>query len=180
MSPFRVFIAEKELVGYTSATLKRSKQEMTGTLTLDIFMGYLPNEPILKEAISGAEENVYVGGYLAFSGELDRREDSGTTMDVGAESYTLTLSARGKTKRLVDTSHKEEKTILNVTNREIFSRLMAGTRVSLDWQASVTNVGRFRLHDGGRVFDELRRVCELTYLYMYETTNGKLKVVDKI
>jgi prophage tail gpP-like protein len=184
--PVRIFIDRKELIGYTSATLNRVKDQMTGTLTVELFMGYMPNSPMLVEATKGKEILVYVGNMLAFTGVVDRRTDKGdkteggtTNLSIGADSYTVTFTARGKTKYLVDSSHQHPTgTILRTTNKAAFELLIAPWDIALIWEADVISLDRVRLRDGGRVIDELQRLCLQCSLYMHETSNGSLRVTD--
>ena len=82
-------------------------------------------------AKAGAEITVYIAGQLAFTGTVDKREGTGTrrhknerfstparrrhqqraaatstsgttSVNIGPNEYTIKLSARGKTKRLID------------------------------------------------------------------------------
>lgn len=190
----RIFIDRTELIGYTEMRLKRSKEKMTGELTLSIFMGYLPEEEVLKQASKGREILVYVGGYLAFTGIIDRRRDTadtagaegtpeaeGTTrnLNIGPDQYTVQLTCRGKTKFLVDSSHAHPTgTMLRPTTRDVFETLIAPWEVQLDWQAQTAALDKVRFRDGGRVCDELFRVSEASSLYIYETREGKLRVTD--
>lgn len=77
LAPFRIFIGGQELLGWTEASLTRSKKEMTGTLSCAVFFTYLPRTPVMRNAVAGAEVTVYVGGHLAFWGKLDDRNGRG-------------------------------------------------------------------------------------------------------
>ncbi len=169
-----VFVNRQELVGYTDLKLIRSKSEMTGQLTISVFMGWLPTEAVMGDVQSGNEILVYIGGHLAFSGTLDRRNASGTK-----DSYTVSFTARGKTKQLVDSSHQHSTgTILAPTNRQVFETLIEPFNVVLDWQADTISMNRIRLRDGARVNEELQRVAEMFSLYVHETRDGRLRVTD--
>jgi prophage tail gpP-like protein len=190
-----VFIDRQELIGYTDLRLTRSKNETTGELSISIFMGWFPSEPVMGEVVRGQEVLVYFGRQLAFSGIIDRRRDTGdrsgepgtqrgqqgnvSDPSIGPNQYTVRLTCRGKTKFLVDSSHQHTTaTILNTTNREVFEELIKPWDIPLQWEAAVTKLERVRLRDGAMVTDELQRVAEMTGLYFYETRDGSLKVVD--
>lgn len=188
--PVHIFIDRKELTGYTSMSLTRSKEAMTGELNVEVFMGWLPEEPIMIDAVRGREVLVYVGGHLAFTGYIDRRSDqSGNSskgdfsstrdINVGPDSYSLTITARGKTKYIIDSSHQHATgTFLKPTNKEVFDGLVGPFGIEIDWQADEIDLDRVRLRDGSRVADELQRISEQTSLYAYETVDGKIKVTD--
>ena len=105
-------------------TLTRSKEEMTGS-SQSRPCGCYANQSIARAAAAGAEILVYVGGQLAFTGDVDKRkgtgskkgqegteennkEPSGATMstNIGPDEYTIKLTARGKTKKLIDSPHQ--------------------------------------------------------------------------
>lgn len=187
--PVRVFIDGRELIGYTNLSLERNKDQMTGLLTIGIFMGWIPDAPFLSDATKGKTITVYVGGYLAFNGIIDRRNDRGEriedadtsrSLSIGANEYTVTYTARGKTKYLIDSSHQHPTgTMLRPTNRDVFEELIKPWNLGLVWEADVIELDRVRFRDGGRVFDELRRVAEQTSLYVHEDVQGNLKVTDR-
>lgn len=200
MKPVHVFVGRQELVGYTSLTLTRSKNEMTGQLSVELFMGWMPQEPVLAEVARGAEILVYVGGHLAFTGVVDRRIDSGereyarndigqftggqagtqNSINIGPNQYRVTLACRGKTRALVDSSHQHDTgNFLDTTNKGIFENLLAPWGVELEWAAEVEDMVRHRLRDGGRVVDELQRLAEQASLYVFETRRGALRVTDQ-
>lgn len=73
MPPIVIVVGGVLLEGYTSMSLTRSKNDMTGTLSVTVFWGYLPNQPVLTAARAGAPIMVYIGGHLAFIGKIDSR-----------------------------------------------------------------------------------------------------------
>lgn len=186
--PVRVFIDGQELVGYTNLSLQRSKEQLTGSLSIGIFMGWLPNEPVYPVATKGREVSVYVGGYLAFNGVIDRRSDSGQrmqdadasrTLTIGANEYSVKLTARGKTKYLIDSSHQHKTgTMLRVSNRDVIEELLSPWNLDIAWEADVIDLDRVRFRDGGFVVDELRRLATQCSLYLHEDVQGRLKVSD--
>lgn len=188
--PVRVFIDRKELTSYTSLSLTRKKDALTGELSLDVFMGWLPSEPTLVEATRGREILVYVGGHLAFTGAIDRRsgtgqksansESSTRTLNIGADEYKVSFQARGKTKCIVDSSHQHPtSTMLRPTSRGVFEKLVEPWGIELDWQADDLDLDRVRFRDGARVGDELQRIAEQCSLYVHETADGRMRVTDK-
>jgi len=96
------------------------------------------------------------------------RGKAGITANIGPDSYTIQLSARGKTKRLIDSSHQHP-----TTN-------MLKPTTKIDWKAEVIELDKMRFRDGGRVIDELHRVAVENGYFMYETRDGKLRVTDGV
>ena len=184
--PVRIFIRREELIGFTSMTLQRAKDQLTGTLTVEVFMGYVPQGRVLEPAEKGSEILVYVADQLVFTGFIDRRKDASgnsekvsTSLSLGPDQYTVTLTARGKTKYAIDSSHQHPTgTLLRTSAQEAFETLLSPWEIQLDWQADEIKLDRVRLRDGGRVVDELQRIAGIASLYMHETTDGKLRVTD--
>ena len=160
----------------------------------------MPIQPIVRAAAAGAEILVYVGGQLAFTGDVDKRkgtgskkgkegteennnEPSGATMstNIGPDEYTIKLTARGKTKKLIDSSHQHPTTnMLKPTTKEVVEKLVEPFKIQTDWKGEVIKLDKQRFRDGARVVDELNRVmCENCY-FMYESRDGKLVVTDGI
>jgi prophage tail gpP-like protein len=118
--PVVVTVGGQEVEAWTELTLKRSKDELTGELSMTLFAGGMPPEPVVRQAKAGAEIQVYIAGQIAFTGTVDKRqgtgskkgkpgtsdtkEDHGGTLstNIGPNEYTVKISARGKTKRLID------------------------------------------------------------------------------
>lgn len=189
---FRVFIDGRELTGFTSARLSRSKSEMTGSLSLDFFFNYVPERPVVVDAARGREITVYVGSHLAFVGKLDKRKGrsipaeqlgiSGADVEtsISKDGYSVTLTARGKTKYFMDSSHQHPTTnIKKTTNREVIQKLIETWGIELDWQAEEVKLPIVRLNDGGRVVDEIHKISNETCNFVYETRDGKLRVIDR-
>lgn len=192
MKPFRIFIDGRELEGYTSARLSRKKKDMTGSLTVELFFAYVPQRPVVVTAARGREITVYVGGHLAFRGMLDKRRGRSRSVESGEQGeadisrsisetgYQVTLTARGMTKYLIDSSHQHPTTnIKKTTNREAAQRLVENWNVELDWQAEETKLPIVRFSDGGRVVDEIQKLAVETCCFVYETRDGKLRVTDR-
>lgn len=200
MKQFRIFIDGQELLTYTSASLSRKKDDLTGELNVEIFMSEVPNRPVNVDASVSRQVTAYVGNRLAFVGSIDTRNgkpiqarnkkgqfqpgtqgDGGTlTGRLGANGYQVTLSARGSTKYFIDSSHQHPTgTMLKTTNKAVIEKLIEPWGVKLDWQATVVDMPVARFNDGGRVLDELRAVANETCVFLYETRDGKLRAIDR-
>lgn len=196
--PFRIMIGGSELENYTSATLKRAKNQLTGELSVTIFYGRMPNSPIEVNALRGQEILCYVHGHLAFNGRIDKRggrptqgrDEKGrftgetvTASEVAGkltqQGYTVTISARGKTKYLIDSSHRIPTNAKNATDREVIQNLLRGHDIELDWQAEEIKQEIIRIRDGSVIKDEIFRLCDENCHYAYETRDGKLRITDQ-
>jgi len=198
-APFVVTIGGMMTGGWTSAKLRRARKEMTGTLTLECFYGSIPASPVLRNIASGAEVQVLVAGNVAFSGLVDRRNGRGKkrgkggassnkganddatfqrSVEIGKDSYTITVTARGKAKRLVDSSHDHPQGMMrNVTVPEIFRKLIQNFNVELeDKSNNTTKIERAVFRDGGLVHNELRRWGTEANLNIFESREGKLSL----
>ena len=200
MKPVVITVGGSELTTWTEMTLQRSKEEMTGSLSISIFAGAMPSAPMARAAAAGAEILVYVGGMIAFTGTVDKRkgtgsksgkkgtkeEDSsksGTSMstNIGPDEYTIKITARGKTKRLIDSSHQHDTTnMLKPTTKEVVEKLIEPFKVGLEWKGETIKLDKVRFRDGARVVDELNRVSVENCYFMYETREGKLCVTDGV
>lgn len=182
--PFRIFVGGQELLGFTSATLSRSKDQLTGQLDIDLFFGFVPGEPVLTSSAAGAEIVVYVAGNIAFYGSIDKRtggskSGSDRSVAIGPNEYTVRLTARGRAKALVDSSHRHPTTnMLQPTNTEVIDKLLEGSNVQADYLCQTIKLDKVRFRDGALVVDELRRVAAENAHYIYETRDGKLRVTD--
>jgi len=198
MKPVVITVGGTELTTWTEMTLQRSKEELTGSLSVTIFAGAMPSIPMARAAAAGAEIQVYIGGQLAFFGNVDKRKGTGSkkgkkgteeknddpqggsmSSSIGPTEYTIKLSARGKTKRLIDSSHQHPTTnMLKPTTKEIVEKLCEPFKIQCEWKGEVIKLDKQRFRDGARVVDELNRVaCENCY-FMYESRDGKLVVTD--
>lgn len=195
-APFRIFIGGSELKQWTDATLTRSKDDLTGTLNVNVFFSYLPTGPVMTSAAAGKPVQVYIGGQLAFNGIVDKRRGTGAKngeegtkesapselsreVEIGPDEYTVSISARGKTKILIDSSQRHPTgTILKTNNREVVDKLLEGTDIQLEWMSETIDIDKVRFRDGARVIDELRRVATEYSHFIYETRDGKLRVTD--
>lgn len=200
MKQFRIFIDGQELMNYTSASLSRRKEDLTGTLEAQIFMSEVPQRPVRVNASVSRQITAYVGNRLSFVGNIDTRKgkpvqnrnkngqyqsgvqgDGGSlTGRLGANGYEVTLSARGSTKYLIDSSHQHPTgTMLKTSNKAVIEELIKPWGVKLDWQATTVDIPVARFNDGGRVLDELRAVANETCIFLYETRDGKLRAIDR-
>lgn len=187
--PFAVFIGGKEIEGYTSATLSRKKSDMTGSFSCELFFNYLPKSPVAIQALRGADVAVYVGGHLAFFGALDKRSGKGSgksgnennvSANFGSGSYTVSFSARGRTKYLVDSSHQHKTGLMKKPKaREVAEALTEAFDVELDWQSENVQLERVTFRDGMNVATELFRLGNENGMFVYETRDGKLRVTDE-
>lgn len=200
MKPVVIMIGGSELTNWTEMTLQRSKAEMTGSLTVSLFAGDVPAMPIARSASAGAEIQVYIGGMLAFTGTVDKRKgtgakkgDDGTddntethgtsqmSVSIGPNEYTVKLTARGKTKRLIDSSHQHPTTnMMKPTTKQVVEKLIEPWRIQLDWRGEVIQLDKVRFRDGARVVDELHRVATENCYFMHETRDGQLRVTDGV
>lgn len=194
--PVQIFIDGQELTGYTDMRLKRAKENMTGELSFSVFMGWIPEEPFLKQATKGRQVLVYIARQLAFTGIIDRRRDTadsegaaGTTrgesegstqsLSVGPTEYTIRFTCRGNTKFLVDSSHQHPTgTMLLPTSRDVINTLVAPWGVEVEWRADDEKLDKIRFRDGGIVSQEIYRLAESNALYVHETRDGKLRISD--
>lgn len=197
---FRVFIDQQELIGWTEATLERQKKNLTGILTLQMFFTFIPDKPTFADVTRGKDITVYVGGQLAFTGRIDKRQGrslpsrdsrgrfvSGTTgtgsfdieSSISNDNYLITITARGKTKYLVDSSHRHPTTnIADTTDKKTLEALIRGQPVELDWRSPEVKLPIVRLRDGSLILDELHRICNENCHYVYEGRDGRLIVSD--
>jgi prophage tail gpP-like protein len=201
MKPVVITIGGSALDTWTEMTLQRSKDELTGSLNVTIFAGAMPSGPMVKAAKAGAEVQCYIGGQLAFTGSVDKRQGSGTkkgkkgsddansetkgsstaSVSIGPNEYTIKLSARGKTKRLIDSAHQHETTnMMQPTTKEVVEKLIQPWKTQLEWKGEVIKLDKQRFRDGARVVDELHRVALENCYFMYETRDGKLRVTDGV
>lgn len=194
MKPLMIFIGGQELTRYTGGKLSRKKQDMTGSFSCDIFFEYMPQRPVLVNAMAGSDITIYVGGQLAFWGTMDKRRGKskgkhGTnkeansydiTSSIAQDHYDVQLTARGKTAPLIDYSHRHPTgTILNTNTRRAVEEIMNGFNVELDWQSEEFDLPRVVLRDGAMAQTELLRIANENGHYCFETRDGKLRFMDR-
>lgn len=202
---FVIFVGGQRLENWTDATLSRSKSELTGTLNFSLFMSYVPGQPVQTAITPGAEILVFVGGEIAFTGSVDRRRDTGAkhgsqvgtknsdksdggessgagvtrSINIGPDEYTLKVSCRGKTKVLIDSSHKHQTTnMLQPTNQDVANELAGEFGIGVEWLATTIKLDKVRFRDGSSVNDELVRLGAENAHFIYETREGMLRVTD--
>lgn len=208
VAPVVVFVEGSELIGWTELSLQRSKDELTGALEIGIFMGHIPNAPVVANAAHGREITVYIGGNLAFIGTIDKRIGTGArhgkggttvndgshgsssvvssdgnsrSVNIGPNEYTVKLQARGKLKVLIDSSHQHPTTnMLKPTDKVAVGKLLEPWGIETIWIGQVNELDKIRFRDGARVVDELARISRENCHFMYETRDGKLRVTDDV
>ncbi|KRR21364.1 hypothetical protein CQ14_06860 [Bradyrhizobium lablabi] len=200
MKPVVIIVGGSALENWTEMTLQRSKDELTGSLTVSIFAGAMPPTPINRSAMAGAQIQVYIAGQLAFTGTVDKRTGTGDkkgkegtddnqethgessmSVSIGPNEYTVKLTARGKTKRLIDSSHQHPTTnMLKPTTKKVVEKLIEPWKTQLEWKGEDIKLDKVRFRDGARVVDELHRVAMENCYFMYETRDGKLRVTDGV
>ncbi|MBO4228454.1 phage baseplate assembly protein, partial [Bradyrhizobium neotropicale] len=201
MKPVVITVGGSALENWTEMTLQRSKDELTGSLSVTIFAGAMPPTPMARSAMAGAEIQVYIAGQLAFTGTVDKRQGTGAkhgkdgtaqdnqetkgessmSVNIGPNEYTIKLSARGKTKRLIDSSHQHPTTnMLKPTTKEVVEKLVEPWKTQVEWKGETIKLDKMRFRDGARVVDELHRVAMENCYFMYETRDGKLRVTDGV
>lgn len=204
MKPFRIFIGGEELERYTSAKLQRSKKQLTGSLEVNVFFESVPTSPQIVQAMRGKEILVYVMNQLAFTGLIDKRtgkteqprdskgrfvkgpktigggEGDGISASISQQGYTVTITARGKTKYLIDSSHGQTVTTFKkTTDRKLIEQLLSKFQVELDWQGEENDIRLARVRDGSTVATELFNFCNEHCHFIYETRDGKLRIIDE-
>lgn len=95
-----------------------------------------------------------------------------------AESYKITVEARGKTKRLVDSSHDHPTGQMpNTTVPKIFQELTKNFKVQInDTSGDSTQIERAVFRDGAAVYTELARWAKEHNLIHFEDKTGKLNL----
>ncbi|MGY3615658.1 phage baseplate assembly protein [Bradyrhizobium sp. USDA 10063] len=201
MKPVVITVGGSALENWTEMTLQRSKDELTGNLSVTLFAGAMPPTPIARGARVGADIQVYIAGQLAFTGTVDKRQGTGAkhgndgtaadnkethgessmSVSIGPNEYTIELTARGKTKRLIDSSHQHPTTnMLKPTTKEVVEKLVEPWKTQVEWKGETIKLDKMRFRDGARVVDELHRVAMENCYFMYETRDGKLRVTDGV
>ena len=176
--PFEVQIAGNTVGGWTRASLSRKREDLTGELELECFYGSIPASPVLREVKAGAEIKALVGGQVAFTGSIDKRNGRGKkkkgegkgddkndstfqrSVSIGKDAYTITVTARGKTKRLVDSSHAHPTGEMKDTKpADIISKLIEPFGHKLDDQSKDdTKLEKARFRDGVSNVREILRL----------------------
>lgn len=194
-APFRIFIEGQELVGYTRASLERKKKDLTGSLTVDVFFTHLPSAPVMSQAMRGKEITVYVGGNLAFTGKVDKRNGTGkkaksgageapesggeVSYTIGKDEYTVSITARGKTKALIGSSHTHKTSqMLQPKTKQVAETLTEDFDITIVYDAEDLDLDKANFRDGAMVLDEIDRLCTENGFFRYETPDGKLKITE--
>jgi prophage tail gpP-like protein len=103
---------------------------------------------------------------------------SGVHAYADAESYKVVIEARGKTKRLVDSSHDHPTgQMSNTTVPQIFQALIKNFNVQLnDTSNDSIQIERGVFRDGAAVYSELFRWSKEHNLLTFEDKNGQLNL----
>lgn len=197
-----IFAGGAELDNWTDFTLSRSKEDLTGSLSLTLFMEYVPGSPVAVSGAVGNEILVYIGNNIAFTGKIDKRtgtgdkhgrsgtkdtpdkasneKSSGTgSVSIGPNEYSVKFQARGKSKIFVDSSHKHPTGQMDApTTQDVVNKLVEGTNVSVQWMATAIKLDKVRFRDGATLWEELQRVGNENAYFMYQTRDGQLRVTD--
>lgn len=184
--PFVIVIGGQIFRGWTSARLKRSRKDLTGSLTVDVFFTFMPKNPVMRGVSSGKEIQVYVGGHLAFNGVIDKRGAGGKKGEGGAsvsstissDAYRVTITARGKTKYLVQSSHDHPTgQMKNASVAEAVRELTKNFGIRIDDQSGDSDkIERVTFRDGAPVFSEIHRWTRENNILAYEGRDGTLKL----
>lgn len=205
LPPVAVFIGGQQLEGYTWLTVTRSKEDLTGSCNIDLFFNYMPTAPVVVDAAVSKDLWIYIGGQLAFNGTVDKRTGKGVTQgrdrngrftshavdgldggssrsaSIGPSSYEVTISGRGKTKRLVDSSHQVKPyNMLKTNTRAAVQKLIEPFDIEVEFIGTQVDLDKVRFRDGSKVVEELRRIATENCYYIYETRDGKLRITDGI
>lgn len=189
---------------------------MTGSLTVELFYADIPNSPVIRSVIAGAEISVLIYGQVAFTGTIDARTGQGKGKHKGkhqhsqgkdahalndknlagvdrsgknpagagvhtyadAESYKIVIEARGKAKRLVDSSHDHPTgQMSNTTVPQIFNTLTKNFNVQVNNTSNDSlQIERAVFRDGAAVYSELHRWAREHNLLTFEAPNGQLNL----
>jgi prophage tail gpP-like protein len=97
-----------------------------------------------------------------------------------AESYKIVVECRGKTKRLIDSSHDHPTGQMpNTTVPQIFKTLIENFKVQLhDTTNDSLMIERAVFRDGGAVYTELHRWAKEHNHLTFEGKDGKLQLTD--
>lgn len=102
-------------------------------------------------------------------------------LNLGPNQYLIKVQARGKCKRLIDSSHQHPTTnMMQPTTKEVVEKLVEPWKVPVQFLGEVIKLDKVRFRDGARVIDELHRIGMENAYFMYETRDGKLKVTDGV
>lgn len=194
--PLVILVGGSQLTGYTDFTLSRQKKDLTGSCSIFCFLGFIPDKPLFAAAVAGAEILVYVGGEIAFTGTVDTRSGNGkqgrdtkgrftsgkggdATLEVDKDTYQLMINARGKAKHLLNSSHQHKTTNMKEpTTKDAIEALVGPFKIGVEWKAATVKLDRIRFRDGANVFSEVSRIGTENAHYIYETREGKLRVID--
>lgn len=200
MDPVTILVGGGKLVGWTEMKLKRVRKDMTGSLSFSLFYSDMPTSPVARNVVPGAEVTVYIAGNLAFTGKIEKRGGKGKTggkkskgkagskddesgsisSSIDSTSYKISVSCRGKTRRLVDCSHMHptgmmrDKKPLDVA-QDICGRFGIGV---MSEAAGGESIERVVYRDGAIAASEIHRWTREDGLYAFEDKTGQLKITS--
>ena len=65
------------------------------------------------------------------------------SVNIGPNEYTIKITARGKTKRLIDSSHQHPTTnMMQPTTKEVVEKLVEPFKIQVEWKAEVSSSTR--------------------------------------
>jgi prophage tail gpP-like protein len=193
---FEVHVNGQKVGGWTSAKLTRARKDLTGELELEVFYGSIPSTPVLQSVKAGAKIEVFIAGTVAFTGKIDKRKargkkkkttekgddpDSSTfqrSVTIGKDAYTITVTARGTTKRLIDSSHDHPTgTLKNVSPADVVRALTKNFGLTFqDNSQDTTQIEKARFRDGAMIVSEIHRFTKEHNLIVNEARDGTLQM----
>jgi prophage tail gpP-like protein len=175
MKPVHIIIAGQLFRYWKTFNLKRSRKDLTGSLSFDFGFVGIPNSPLHPFIISGAEISCYVGGRLAFTGTIDKRAASGD-----AKNYSCKITCRGKTKQLINSSHKHEKGMKKKTKtKEAIDELVQPFGVNVKYESEDNiEMERIVFRDGMPVYNEIHRLTREHNKLAFEAVDGTLLITE--
>ncbi|MBG0811209.1 hypothetical protein IY145_17780 [Methylosinus sp. H3A] len=188
--PFEILVAGQKVTGWTEAKLSRKREALTGSLNFSLFYPSTPSAPTLRAVKAGAEIVVKVAGAVAFTGSVDARKAKGrakkseggelnVSTSIGKDSYSIEITARGKAKSLIDSSHSHPTgTMKQVTSADIVRKLIAPHGLKLiDNALDTIKLEKARFRDGASILSEITRFTREHNLLCHETRDGSLQII---
>jgi prophage tail gpP-like protein len=140
-------------------------------------MGLFPPKPgeIIFDIIAPSDViKVYIDGGIAFTGSVDEIPFSGD-----ASSAAISVDARGKTKALVDASHKHKTgQIKGTSSKKAIEQLCKDCEIDVDFIGEDQEIKSWTLSDGNYTDYEIDKIATENGHYVYEDKQGRLRVTD--
>ena len=193
--PIAITVAGALVEQWTEVKIKRSRDELTGSLSFNLFYPSMPSAPVVRSVKSGAEIIAFVGGKVAFTGTIDKRAAKGSgkkpkgdkggdagggsvSSSISKDNYTIEITARGKTKGLITSSHQHPTgEMKSATSAQIMQKLVEPFGVSFqDRSGDSTKIEKARFLDGATVHREIVRWTVEHNLIVNETKEGELQM----